>query len=48
MLVAYTYKLSPSRQQVLVMGKHLEMLRLQYNFRIRERTEAYEQASAPV
>jgi putative transposase len=48
MLVAYTYKLSPSRQQVLVMDKHLEMLRLQYNFRIRERTEAYEQASAPV
>ncbi|MEQ8957125.1 MAG: transposase [Coleofasciculus sp. C2-GNP5-27] len=48
MLVAYTYKLSPSRQQVLVMDKHLEMLRLQYNFRVRERTEAYEQASAPV
>ena len=48
MQVAYTYKLSPSRQQVLVMDKHLEMLRLQYNFRIRERTEAYEQASAPV
>lgn len=48
MLVAYTYKLSPSRQQVLVMDNHLEMLRLQYNFRIRERTEAYEQVSAPV
>ena len=48
MLVAYTYKLSPSRQQVLVMEKHLEMLRLQYNFRITERTEAYEQASCPI
>lgn len=48
MLIAYTYKLSPSRQQSLVMEKHLEMLRLQYNFRIRERTEAYEQASSPV
>lgn len=48
MLIAYTYKLSPSRQQSLVMEKHLEMLRLQYNFRIRERTEAYEQASAPI
>jgi putative transposase len=30
------------------MDKHLEMLRLQYNFRIRERTEAYEQVSSPV
>jgi putative transposase len=48
MLIAYTYKLSPSRQQMLVMDRHLEMLRLQYNFRIRERTEAYEQVSAPV
>lgn len=48
MLVAYTYKLSPSHQHLLVMDKHLEMLRLQYNFRIRERTSAYEQASAPV
>jgi putative transposase len=48
MLIAYTYKLSPSRQQLLVMDKHLEMLRLQYNFRIRERTQAYEQASRPV
>ncbi len=48
MLVAYIYKLSPARQQSLVMDKHLEMLRLQYNFRIRERTEAYEQVSSPV
>lgn len=30
------------------MEKHVEMLRLQYNFRIQERTEAYEQASCPV
>src|SRR5919202_6638954 len=48
MQVAYTYKLSPSHQQMLLMDKHLEILRLQYNFRIRERTEAYEQVSAPV
>jgi putative transposase len=48
MLVAYTYKLSPSDQQLLVMEKHLEMLRLQYNFRIRERTEAYSQVSCPI
>lgn len=47
MQIAYTYKLSPSRQQLLAMEKHLEMLRLQYNYRIRERTEAYEQASQP-
>ena len=47
MQIAYTYKLSPSCQQLLVMAHHLEMLRLQYNYRIRERTEAYEQASQP-
>lgn len=48
MLVAYTYKLDPSRSQLAAMEKHVEMLRLQYNFRVRERTEAYEQASRPV
>ncbi len=48
MLVAYTYKLKPSRSSSLVMAHHLEMLRLQYNFRIRERTEAYEQVSSPI
>jgi putative transposase len=47
MQVAYSYKLSPSRQQSLAMEKHLEMLRLQFNFRVRERSEAYEQALAP-
>lgn len=48
MLVAYSYKLDPSRSQATVMEQHVEMLRLQYNFRIQERTEAYEQASCPV
>lgn len=48
MLVGYIYKLSPSCNQAALMEKHIEMLRLQYNFRIRERTEAYEQASRPV
>jgi len=48
MLVAYSYKLAPSRSQVATMEQHVEMLRLQYNFRIREGTEAYEQASRPV
>lgn len=48
MLISYTYKLDPSRNQSATMEKHLEMLRLQYNFRIRERTEAYEQAPHPI
>lgn len=48
MLISYTYKLDPSRNQSATMEKHVEMLRLQYNFRIRERTEAYEQVSRPV
>lgn len=48
MLIAYTYKLSPSRNQSAVMESHLEMLRYQYNFRVRERSEAYEQSSRPV
>ena len=48
MLIAYTYKLSPSERQTATMESHIEMLRLQYNFRIRERREAYEQASCPV
>lgn len=48
MLISYTYKLDPSRNQAATMENHVEMLRLQYNFRIRERTEAYEQSSRPV
>lgn len=48
MLVAYDYKLDPSRNQAATMEKHIEMLRHQYNFRVRERTEAYEQASHPI
>lgn len=48
MLIAYSYKLDPSGNQAVTMEKHIEMLRLQYNFRIRERTEAYAQASHPV
>ena len=48
MLIAYTYKLNPSRNQAATMERYLEMLRYQYNFRVRERTEAYEQASRPV
>ena len=48
MLVAYNYKLSPSRNQMVVMERHIEMLRLQYNFRVRERTAAYEQVTRPI
>lgn len=48
MLVAYSYKLDPSNSQTAAMEKHVEILRLRYNFRIRERAEAYEQASCPV
>lgn len=48
MLISYTYKLDPSRNQSTTMEKHVEMLRLQYNFRVRERTEAYEQAASPI
>lgn len=48
MLIGYVYKLDPSRNQAATMEKHLEMLRLQYNFRIRERIEAYSQVSHPV
>lgn len=48
MLIAYSYKLDPSGSQKAVLEKHVEMLRLQYNFRIRERSQAYEQAKSPV
>lgn len=48
MLVAYIYKLDPKYSQSVLMEQHIEMLRLQYNFRVRERTQAYEQVSRPV
>jgi putative transposase len=48
MLLSYVYKLNPSLKQVEKMERWLHLLRLQYNFRVRERTEAYEQAKAPV
>ncbi|MFB2975685.1 helix-turn-helix domain-containing protein [Microseira sp. BLCC-F43] len=44
MLLAYVYKLKPTDK----MERWLHLLRLQYNFRVRERTEAYNQARAPV
>lgn len=48
MLIAYTYKLDPQKRQSVLMEQHVEMLRLQFNFRVRERTEAYEFLSRPV
>jgi putative transposase len=48
MLLAYVYKLNPSTKQAEKMQHWLHLLRLQYNFRVRERTEAYEQVRAPV
>lgn len=48
MLLSYVYKLNPSLKQVEKIERWLHLLRLQYNFRVRERTEAYEQAKAPV
>lgn len=48
MLLSYVYKLNPSWKQAQQMERWLHLLRLQYNFRVRERTQAYEQAKAPL
>ena len=48
MLLAYVYKLNPSPKQAQTIERWIHLLRLQYNFRVRERTEAYEQARFPV
>ncbi|MBH8565350.1 transposase [Nostoc sp. CENA67] len=48
MLLSYVYKLKPSAKQAEKIERWLHLLRLQYNFRVRERTEAYEQTKAPV
>lgn len=47
MFISYTYKLAPSKAQTALMETYLELLRLQFNFRIRERSEAYEQVRVP-
>lgn len=46
MILAYTYKLNPSAHQAEKMERCTHLLRLQYNFRLRERMEAYEQVKA--
>ncbi|MDJ0744899.1 MAG: transposase [Xenococcaceae cyanobacterium MO_167.B27] len=48
MFVAYCYKLKPNKKQVNLMSNWLSMLRSSYNFCLRDRIEAYEQASKPV
>lgn len=48
MLIAYIYKLKPSRSQAFLMFEWLNMLRAQYNFCLRDRIEAYEQVKSPV
>lgn len=48
MIIAYCYKLNPSKRQSAQMSDWLNMLRGLYNFALRERIEAYEQVKAPV
>ena len=43
MRVAYQYKLRPNKQQIKVLDKWLELLRRQYNYRLGERFNWYEQ-----
>ena len=48
MLLAYKYKLKVRANTESTMDKWLDMLRSLYNFCLRDRIEAYEQAKAPV
>ena len=48
MILAYVYKLKPSPSQSAIMHNWLNMLRAHYNFSLRDRLEAYEQARSPV
>ncbi len=48
MFVAYCYKLKPNKKQAEKMTNWLNMLRTNYNFSLRDRIEAYEQASSPI
>ncbi|HEY9693418.1 MAG TPA: transposase [Oculatellaceae cyanobacterium] len=47
MLLAYQFKLQPNKTQIAAMERCLHLLRLQYNFRLLERIEAYEQVIQP-
>ena len=48
MFLAYIYKLNPSPSQAQIMDNWLNMLRALYNFNLRDRIDAYEQAKCPV
>ncbi|MBD1878389.1 RNA-guided endonuclease TnpB family protein [Coleofasciculus sp. FACHB-T130] len=48
MFASFVYKLKPSPRQAATMERWLDMLRGQYNFRLKERIEAYEQVRSPI
>lgn len=48
MILAHVYKLKPSSSQSQKMNDWLNMLRAFYNFCLRDRIEAYEQARSPI
>ncbi|MGK7947855.1 MAG: RNA-guided endonuclease InsQ/TnpB family protein [Xenococcaceae cyanobacterium] len=48
MILAHVYKLKPNSRQRTLMTNWLSMLRAHYNFCLRDRVEAYEQARSPV
>ncbi len=47
-LLAYKFKICPKKSQILEMERWLHLLRLQYNWRLSDRIEAYEQAIATI
>ena len=47
MLLAHQSKLQPNQTQIAARSRCLHLLRLQYNFRLGERIEAYEQVTQP-
>ena len=48
MILAHVYKLKPNSAQCALMTNWLSMLRAHYNFCLRDRIEAFEQARSPV
>lgn len=47
MILAYKYKLKPSKSQQQTMGDWIAMLRCHYNFCLRDRIDSYEEVTAP-
>ena len=48
MILAHVYKLKPNSTQRALMANWLSMLRAHYNFCLRDRIEAFEQARSPI